>query len=272
MLGLGIKRKIKRLTVPVRTIAAKYGVFFNKNDKKLWALKDKHLGEECVLIGMGPSLRPSDLELFKDYKTFACNKIFLALDETDWRPDYYFVSDVLVAENNKERINMDLLASSQRFYSKTIAQKLDQYGDPIVFSWQSLLTRQKDPYLRTNPLAGLLGGGRTVLFEMLQMAYIMGFKKIYIVGLDFSFDTPKSSGVQSDSGEVLVSEGEVNHFHPDYRKPGETWTVPLMDEQKVAFSYAAKACKNSGRKLYNASRTTKLDVVDQIEFEKVFGA
>lgn len=270
MLGLGIMPKVKRLSLPVRTVLAKYGIFLNRNDKRLWSLKDKHLGEECVLIGMGPSLRSSDLDLFKRYKTFACNKIFLALEDTDWRPDYYFVSDMLVAENNKEMINTDLFAEAQRFYPKSIAKKLDYFGDPTEFSWQNSLTRQKHPHLRTNPLAGLLGGGRTVLFEMLQIAYIMGFQKIYIVGLDFSFDTPKPTGEKCESGEVLVSEGEVNHFHPDYRKRGETWTVPMMDEQKVAFSYAARVFKEAGRELYNASRKTKLEALDRIDFEKVF--
>jgi hypothetical protein len=271
MLRLRIKHKIKILSLPVRTVLAHCGVFFNRNEKRLWSLKDKHLGEECVLIGMGPSLKPSDLELFKDYKTFACNKIFLALEDTDWRPDYYFVSDVLVAENNKEMINTDLLVSSHRVYTKDVARELGGYGDPTVVSWASSISKQREPRMRSNPLSGILGGGRTVLFEMLQIAYIMGFKKIYIVGLDFSFEVPKLTGDECASGEIVISEGEVNHFHPDYRKPGETWTVPMMAEQELAFSYAAKVFKKAGIELYNASRETKLEALEKVEFNKVFG-
>ena len=60
--------------------------------------------------------------------------------------------------------------------------------------------------------------------------------------------------------EALKSAGEVNHFHPDYRKPGEAWAVPNMEGQRYSFQSARDRFQAAGRKVINASRVTKLDV------------
>lgn len=249
---------------------ASRGLFLSRNDRRIWELRNKHQGEKCVLIGMGPSLRPEDLSYFQGFTTFACNKIFLAMEKAGWFPDYYFISDVLVAEQNREGINNSILDNSQRIYHSSITRRLEGYGDPISFTWQGNLNKVKEPYLRNNLVGGLFAGGSTVIFEMIQFAHFMGFSEVYIVGLDFDFSLSESTGERCRSGEILVSQGEVNHFHPDYRKPGEKWTVPKMDEQKIAFSYARVCFEKSGRKLINASRKTKLDVLETEAFQRVF--
>jgi hypothetical protein len=57
------------------------------------------------VIGNGRSLKVEDLGRVRDEITFASNKGNLAFDETSWRPTYYSVSDVLVAQNNAPAIN-----------------------------------------------------------------------------------------------------------------------------------------------------------------------
>lgn len=76
-----------------------------KNDINIKALKNKHKGQRCFIVGSGPSLKVDDLNKLKDEVTFACNKIYLAFNDTSWRPTYYSVYDVLVAENNKSEID-----------------------------------------------------------------------------------------------------------------------------------------------------------------------
>ena len=81
------------------------GVFLSANDRKVAGLKDIHKGQRCFIVGNGPSLKIEDLDLLKDEITFACNKIFLAFTETEWRPTYYSVLDILVAEHNADIID-----------------------------------------------------------------------------------------------------------------------------------------------------------------------
>jgi hypothetical protein len=66
---------------------------------------------------------------------------------------------------------------------------------------------------------------------------------------------------------VLRSRGEVNHFHPDYRAPGETWTQPELGLQRRAFQAARRAFEDGGGTLCNASRKTALDALPLVDFD-----
>jgi hypothetical protein len=65
-------------------------------------------------------------------------------------------------------------------------------------------------------------------------------------------------------------EGEVNHFHADYRKPGETWIMPRLDRQRAEFVIAREFLEARGVKILNASRFTKLDVWERVDFDSLF--
>ncbi|MGJ8660570.1 MAG: 6-hydroxymethylpterin diphosphokinase MptE-like protein [Bacteroidota bacterium] len=265
-----VKHRIKKKLLSLRcTLARNIKLFQTKNDNFLLSLKNKHKGEKCVILAMGPSLKQEDLKRFKGFKTLACNKIYLAMENTNFVPDYYFVVDELVAKNNKQEILKRIPDSVCRIYSKLCFKILRGNSNYFIghkpFSFD-------EPSFKDDLLEGLYIGGYTVIFPMIQFAYYMGFSEIYIVGLDFSFDIPKNSQTneKSKSGDVLVSQGEINHFHKDYRKPGETWTVPKMEEQKIAFDYINQASQNTNVKIFNASRKTKLDFIKKVDFEEVF--
>ena len=70
---------------------------------------------------------------------------------------------------------------------------------------------------------------------MIQLACFMGIREIYLIGVDFNFNIPVN---MNKDGIVLTSNGEINHFHPDYRKPGEKWHVPNLHIQKKSFESA----------------------------------
>ncbi|NQU09812.1 hypothetical protein HQ590_03405, partial [bacterium] len=82
----------------------RWGVPLTPNDWRLAAYRNRHRGRRCFVLGNGPSLRTADLDRLQTEITFASNKIYLAFDQTAWRPTYYTVVDLLVAENNSDRI------------------------------------------------------------------------------------------------------------------------------------------------------------------------
>ena len=91
----------------------------------------------------------------------------------------------------------------------------------------------------------------------------------YEMGIDFSFQVSAPTGEKTSAGEILLkNEGEVNHFHPDYRKQGELWTMPRMDNQYEAFKVAKHAFEEGGGIIKNASRKTALDVFPLVDFDK----
>jgi len=87
-----------------------------------------------------------------------------------------------------------------------------------------------------NLLKGVYGG-YTVIYIMLQIAFYMGIREIYLLGIDFNFRISPSTGEKTSAGEILLkNDGEVNHFHPDYRKQGELWTMPRLMNHDRDFS------------------------------------
>lgn len=116
-------------------------------------------------------------------------------------------------------------------------------------------------------------GGFTVIYMMLQIAFYMGINELYLLGLEFSFQESKSTNRKADAGEeMLESENEINHFHPDYRKKGELWTKPRLDYQYEAFKVAKKVFEEEGRTIKNASRNTKLNLFLLIKFDSVINS
>lgn len=228
----------------------------DSNTEKLLSLKNKHKNERCFILGMGPSLTLSDIKKLRNEITFACNKIYLVFDELDWRPTYYSVADHLVAQHNKEEIEK---VSSCKIYSAA----MKQYGLTADVWVEERGCDFNDPHhtcFAYDFERGWFGGG-TVIYRQIQLAYYMGFKEIYLLGIDFSFNLAKEVETNPNYGVVLESNGEQNHFHKDYRKQGETWTYPKIDLQSLAFEKANIFLSRNGVKILNLSRETKLDKI-----------
>ncbi|MGF1451298.1 MAG: 6-hydroxymethylpterin diphosphokinase MptE-like protein [Opitutales bacterium] len=256
----------------LRRRAAAMGCPLTANDRALAALNQKHAGKTGVVIGMGPSLQMSDLEKLKGCVTFGCNKIFLAFEETTFRPDYYSVNDVVTATNVRDRVGQHDFGGALPIHSRIVRPKLRQPG-ALYFDYCGSIQRRltREPSLSRNLAAGVLGGGATVAMSMIQMAYAMGCTTVYLIGVDFSYDLPDAKPVETSvSGDVVANESQRNHFHQGYYAKGERWTLPDPEKMRRAYAYCRAAYERDGRSLINASRTTKLDALPRANFDDVF--
>jgi len=257
----------KRLFYRLYGTLSAFGIPLNANDRRLAAFKDIHKGQRAFIIGTGPSLHINDLDRLKGEITYACNKIYLAFDETDWRPTYYTLLDVLVAKNNYDSINkLDLC----KVFSNEVKSSFRNTQDILWLRDLGHPVQNGETGVRfsTNALVGVYGGW-TVIHTMLQLAFYMGITEVFIIGLDFEFHVSKPTGEISAHGDVVEQKDEVNHFHPKYREPGEKWTIPKLELQRRAYSCARKAFESNGRNIYNASRKTALDVFPLVDFDKI---
>jgi len=241
---------------------AEAGMGLSSNDRRIAALKNRHVGRRAFVLGNGPSLCAPDLDRLQDEITFAANKIYLAYDQTPWRPTYYFVSDRLVAEQNRHEIrNLEV----PRFFPDILRATLGEIPDTIYYP-----TR----YPSLGDLWEGVADGGTVLAPMMQFAWYMGIREIYLLGVDFSFNLSRETGQATKEGDqVLTSQGEVNHFHADYRKPGEAWTYPKLEYQRMFFAdFRGFAKQTYGRDaVLNATRSTKLDIYPRVNLDAVLG-
>jgi hypothetical protein len=245
-----------------------------RNNALLAELNDKHKGEDAVIVGMGPSLKVDDLERFEKMRCFACNKIYLVFNQVRWRPDYYSICDILVAENNIKEIITKDFGSAQPLHQSITWPVLQVQKGALCYNYNGTIERwsPNEPAALSRDLSnGILGGGYSVVLEQIQLAYAMGFKRVFLVGIDFKFFQGRRTSDISASGQVLLANGEQNHFHPNYRAKGETWTVPLLAEQSRAYAFCRVVFEREGRALLNASRQSELTELERINFERVFG-
>lgn len=257
-------------------IIARRGIVISNNEKKLIALKNRHLGQRCFIVGNGPSLRIEDLDKLSQNGdiTIASNKIFLAFKDTDWRPTYYSVADLLVAENNSTTINSlnltKLFPDHFRSYFGCETRKKKHNG---VHMYYRMLKQKYDnnnylPYFSDDPLIGL-HVGETVTNVNIQLAYYLGCNPIYLIGIDGKYRIPQKTSKHHIHGKVLISDGEKNHFHPDYHEKGESWCIPKTDAHECAFKYSKQFLESKGITILNASRETAVKAFDCIKLNTI---
>ncbi len=235
----------------------------------LAGLRDRHAGRRAFIIGNGPSLQIADLDRLQGEITFASNKIFLAFDQTAWRPTYYTVIDLLVAQNNRDMINRLALT---KLFPRDVQAFFAERDDIIWFeSCYPLADGRLDedhPLFSPDLRQGAYPGW-TVIYTQLQIAWFMGIREIYLLGVDFSFQLARDTGETCAQGRILEQRNEINHFHPQYRLPGEKWTVPRLDLQQKAFMAARDYCAAHGGRIWNASRQTALEVFPRADLDEI---
>lgn len=223
---------------------------------KLAAFADTHRGESCVIIGNGPSLNNMDLKWLKSIPTFGLNRIYLLFPELGFQTTYYVSVNKLVVEQCAEDIqNLNL----PRFISWQSRRYLDR--DPDIFYIRdrrdTSLSFAKRPVFQ-------IWEGATVTYVAMQLAYFMGFKKVYLIGVDHSFST------KGTPHSIVESEQEdKNHFHPDYFGKGFRWQLPDLKRSEEAFKLARQIFTSDGRMIFDATVNGNLDVFPKIDYRSV---
>lgn len=232
-------------------------------------LKNIYSGKRGFIVATGPSLRVEDLECLRNEISFSCNKIYLAFNETQWRPTVYSIIDRLVAEDLKDIVHT---VDAIKIFSSVAKTFMDNKKD---IRWlkdlpSPTVDRKRQSNFSKDISIGTYGG-HSVVYTLMQIAYHMGIQELYLIGLDFNFERSKDTGERTSANEAILEQGsETNHFHPDYRKKHALWTEPRLDIMYDAFACAKKAFEDDGRIIINASRSTKLDLFQKADFDTLF--
>jgi hypothetical protein len=221
------------------------------------------------VVGNGPSLTISDLDRLQGEITFASNKIYLAFDETDWRPTYYSCVDIVVMERIAATIDSLGVTSFIPHVNRSLIQ-----SESGVHFFSSRKNSYRDGTLLedfrfSTDASSHMFEGQTVSYDLMQLAYFMGIRELYLIGTDHTWNLPKKRAAHRVQGEVLVNESEQNHFHPDYRPQGETWSVPQMEPINRAFLAARVAFERAGGNLFNATRGGQLEIFKRADLDEV---
>ena len=104
--------------------------------------------------------------------------------------------------------------------------------------------------------------GYTVTYVAMQIAYYMGFKNVFLVGIDHDF---KQKGNPNE--QQKFKGDDVNHFHPDYFK-GMQWHLADLEGNEASYALARHQYHASGREIFDATIDGKLKIFEKIKFEE----
>ena len=228
-------------------------------NESLEKFKNIHAGKRCFIVATGPSLQMSDLELLKKNKeiSFSMNRVYRAFDQTAWRPDFYVVEDFrCIQESGDEIIELPI---KHKFISDTYPPFWD--GDipqniHRIHSRPSLVENELPQY--AEDVSYGIYTCATVVYNCFQLATYMGFKEIYLIGVDFNI-----------SGNYKSAN---NHFIKNYYDSNSRTAIFYDKEQLSTYKAAKKYADEHGIKIYNATRGGKLEIFERVDFDSLFNS
>lgn len=251
-------QNIKRIIIKATYRNSKYS-------QKLMSLRDKYKNERCFIIGNGPSLTPEDLSIIKNEYSFAANKIFYLFNKTTWRPTFYSCIDTDIFAQIKDTIFS--LDTKYIFISLlcNIPKRINDSIYPICDINHFNLNKYKTskPFISENAHY-YLSPGYTVTFISIQLAIYMGFKKIYLLGVDHNYSLTYKAGVINKKHDIN------NHFKEVPKSDLAISSVYNYDVTTSAYIEAKKYADKNGIKIFNATRGGALDVFERIDFNDLF--
>ncbi|MCU0731360.1 MAG: DUF115 domain-containing protein [Hyphomonas sp.] len=269
-----LRRRMAIEVERVRRYSAYWGLYRTEDDKGFLQLRDTRKGEPCFVIGNGPSLTIADLDRIhaQGWCSIASNKIYLSFDATPWRPDILTVADKLVAEEVAPRFKeLDLLKVVPRVYRR-LFDGAPGAGRTLHFCAIPVRKRTIElyqPKFSDNPLKGLFVG-QTVTVLNIQLAAWLGCDPIILLGLDGKYAVASNRDVDTEYGTVAVTGNEHNHFHKDYRKPGDRWSIPRPDMHEKEYARCVRTLHDMGRTIVNASRTSYVEAFARADLDTLF--
>lgn len=263
-----IRRNPMLRTVCLPLVKIKRGIEYKKyqnseDSQYIKTLKDSCDGERCFIIGNGPSLTREDLGLLVNEKTFAFNRIYQMYQYTNWRPTYYMVIDSSIVQKLNQEKEKKLDGEYIFFTNKKLTQKYkEQNAHQIIFKDVAPVHRDKAIVKKlSDDVSQYFSIAQSVTILAFEFAFYMGFKEIYLLGVDHSF------AIEIDAnGKKHINKNIESHFKEDNDKA-------LYFGYKDALTREFEICKQYadqyGVKVVNVTRGGKLEVFERDTLENV---
>jgi hypothetical protein len=222
----------------------------------LRALKDRHRGQRCFIIGNGPSLNRMDLSPLRDEVTFGLNRIYLMFPSLGFSTTYYLAVNKLVIEQCGDEILSRV--PGLKFISYDARRWIGPASNLLY------LYSRAEPHFFANVSKGIWQGA-TVTYSALQVAFFLGFQQVILIGVDHSYES------KGQPHSTVVSSGtDPDHFDPHYFGAGFRWQLPDLELSEQAYRLARQAYERAGREILDATVDGKLTVFRKVEFTSLF--
>ena len=224
------------------------------HNEEIEKFKNIHKGKRVFIVGTGPSLKMSDLDILYNNNEIciSVNGIFKAFSKTRWRPNYYGISDAVgVLQWQREIEKMDVNA---KFISDVAwnfkEKKSNMYKWHMHQEW-----KLGEKPLFSNDFSKVSYCGTTITYDFaLQIAVYMGFSDIYLLGIDCT----------------MASDSSKQHFISEYDSKGNDTGSLNVSQNILAYMSARDYAEQNGINVINATRGGALEVFKRVDFDTLF--
>lgn len=256
------KRTLTRIAGFFRTI----GIRPSANTKRLASYQNKYAGQRCFLIGNGPSLKAEDLDMLAGEITFGCNLIHKIYEQTKWRPTFYCISDSGITRTHSRELvdNIDCSTLMIREFA---------YRYMEVKPWDAL----RLPYISVNwykvhgnMLAYHYISHATIMSMMMELAFYMGFKEIYLLGVDGTSASKAGSHFTDSYFTAAMKEYSENVKKQIFKNYDPTVRAAYLQKRTLKiFQKIREYADRKGFKVYNATRGGVIEVFERADLDRV---
>ena len=255
----------------------------------LAGMKDMYKGQSCFIIGNGPSVRMEDLDRIADsgIVSFGANKILDIGNRTKWSPtflgcyDFQFMRGPMATHTPLEFFHQ--IENSEVKYA-FLSDGLKKYvpeSDKIIFIKVPVLTAFQDwVYPFSEHADKFVCDLGTVTIFNIQIAYYLGFKTMYLYGIDNTYikylnndgkfivrkdmGTSHAAGIKKNWEDETSNKVARNAFEA-------CWYGGYGDKRKNDKGY--EACRDFAAshdfKILNATRGGVLEIFPRINFDDI---
>lgn len=227
-------------------------------------LYNTHQGESCFVIGNGPSLTADDLNTLAEKKIdcFAMNRIYKIFPQTKWRPTYYVNMDWMLIRDVLEEVNKvpakQKLFPIHHFSHRAFRKNRKNIANKTIYN--DIYSQNKILSIDCSQTVCEFG---TVTISAIQLAAHMGYRNIYLLGVDHNFDN-----VIDENGNTVINKDVKNYFCDNYDNDLQDYVVHNLGRTTKGYYAVQEFYSKHGVNIYNATRTTKLEAFPKISFEE----
>lgn len=257
------------MTHPLFSIQARTQTFLLKHfrhtsyGRYMKKIRNTHLGESCFVIGNGPSLTAEDLTTLheKGIDTFAVNRIYRIFPNTPWRPTYYVSTDPILVRDMLSEVND--LPAKHKFIPLQNKYYHNIEVDGAHYFFRNDVRENDQPEGFSLDCTDQVNIRGTVTIACMQLAMHLGYKHIYLLGIDHNFDK-----IITENGEVIIDPSVKNYFVEGYDDDVASEVTHDLGNTTRAYYDIRRFINKTDVKIYNASRKTKLEPFERVTFEE----
>lgn len=245
------------------------GINFSANAKELYTYKNKHQGERCFLVGNGPSLNTHDLELIQNEVTFGCNRVYKMFPDTTWRPTYFCMIDALIAKYSSEELAENV--TCPLFTNINTRDLMKVLPKHLIFA----RNLGEKPYrVSDNFEAYYVPSGATVMTFMIELAMYMGFKEIYLIGVDCTSSLAAGGHCAKGYVNPELIQKDIERVRKRLNDPtltAEQVAAYYFDQSTFSYKVLREYADKKDIHIYNATRGGMLEVYERKNLDEVVG-